>query len=44
MMLEGDLFELLQHECDHLGGILAVSRAMDKFSFALRSQKKLIYK
>jgi peptide deformylase len=41
MTLEGDLSELLQHECDHLNGILAVSRAMDKFSFALRSKKKL---
>jgi peptide deformylase len=43
-ILEGDLSELLQHECDHLDGILAISRAMDKFSFALRSQKKLIGK
>ena len=41
MALEGDLSELLQHECDHLEGILAVSRALDKFSFALRSKKKL---
>jgi peptide deformylase len=38
--LEGDLSELLQHECDHLDGILAVSRAIDKFSFALKSQPK----
>jgi len=44
MSLEGDLSELLQHECDHLDGILAVSRAMDKFSFALRSQKKFLSK
>ncbi len=37
--LEGDLSELLQHEVDHLDGILAVSRAIDERSFALRSQK-----
>jgi len=36
--LEGDLSELLQHECDHLYGILAVYRAVDGQSFALRSQ------
>jgi peptide deformylase len=39
MRLEGALSELLQHECDHLDGILAVSRAIDKFSFALKSQR-----
>jgi peptide deformylase len=37
--LEGDLAELLQHEYDHLDGILAVSRAIDGKSFALRSQR-----
>lgn len=37
--LKGDLSELLQHECDHLYGILAVSRAIDGQSFALRSEK-----
>ncbi len=37
--LEGDLSELLQHETDHLDGILAVSRAIDGASFALRSQR-----
>ena len=42
MLLEGDLSELLQHECDHLDGILAVSRAVDKFAFALKSQKKFL--
>jgi peptide deformylase len=41
LSLEGDLSELLQHEVDHLDGILAVSRAIDKRSFALRSQKDL---
>ena len=34
--LEGDLSELLQHECDHLDGILAVQRAIDMKSFAVR--------
>jgi peptide deformylase len=36
MELEGDLSELLQHEYDHLDGILAVERAIDCRSFALR--------
>ncbi len=40
LQLEGDLSELLQHEYDHLDGILAVSRAIDGRAFALRSQKK----
>jgi len=43
---KGGLAELLQHEIDHLDGILAVERAIDGKSFALRSewkkQKKLI--
>lgn len=39
MLLENALSELLQHEVDHLDGILAVSRAIDEKSFALRSQK-----
>ena len=38
--VEDDLSELLQHEYDHLNGILAVSRAIDGQSFALRSQRK----
>lgn len=42
LMLEGDLSELLQHECDHLNGILAISRALDNRSFALKSQKNLL--
>ena len=42
MKLEGDLSELLQHEYDHLDGILAVSRAIDNQSFALKSQKELL--
>lgn len=38
--LEGDLSELLQHEYDHLEGILAVARAIGARSFALRSQRE----
>lgn len=40
IMLEGDLSELLQHEYDHLDGILATMRAIDNKSFFLRSEKK----
>jgi len=36
--LQDDLSELLQHECDHLDGILAVSRAIGPRGFALRSE------
>lgn len=39
LRLEDDLSELLQHEYDHLDGILAVSRAVDGKCFALRSQR-----
>ncbi len=42
MPLEDDLSELLQHECDHLDGVLATSRAIDARSFALRSQKEFL--
>ena len=42
MILEGDLSELLQHECDHLDGVLAVSRAVDKYCFALKSQRRYL--
>ena len=38
--LEGDLAELLQHEYDHLDGILATMRAIDAKSLCLRSQRK----
>jgi len=37
--LQDSLSELIQHEVDHLNGILALSRAIDGKSFALRSQK-----
>ncbi len=33
MELEGDLSELLQHECDHLDGVLATMRALDNRAF-----------
>lgn len=36
----GDLSELLQHELDHLDGVLATDRALDARSFALRSEVK----
>jgi len=35
---EGDLSELLQHEIDHLDGILAVQRAISPQAFATRSE------
>jgi peptide deformylase len=35
--LEGDLSELLQHEYDHLDGILATMRAVNNRSFVLKS-------
>jgi len=38
MDLMNDLSELLQHEYDHLDGILATQRAIDGRSFALRSE------
>jgi peptide deformylase len=37
--LEGPLSELLQHEVDHLDGVLAVSRAAGDQAFALRSER-----
>ena len=42
MELGADMAELLQHEYDHLNGVLAVQLAVDKHSFALRSQRELI--
>jgi peptide deformylase len=35
---EGDLSELLQHEIDHLDGILAVDRAISPRAFATRAE------
>ena len=40
MALEGDLSELLQHEYDHLDGILATMRAVDNKSFYLMDMKR----
>lgn len=37
--LEGDLAELIQHEYDHLDGILAVQRAIDNKSFRINISK-----
>lgn len=37
MKASGALSELLQHEIDHLNGILATDRAIDGRSFAMRS-------
>jgi len=37
--LEDDLSELIQHENDHLDGILATQRAVDLLSLALRSER-----
>ena len=34
--LEGDLCELIQHEYDHLDGILATMRAVDERAFVER--------
>ena len=36
LSLEGDMAELLQHEVDHLNGILCTMRAIDNKSFKLR--------
>jgi len=40
MHLEGDYSELLQHEYDHLDGILATMRAVDNKSFYLQQMKR----
>lgn len=42
LSLDGAMAELLQHEVDHLDGILAVMRAIDCAAFALRSQAKYL--
>jgi len=38
--LGSEMAQLLQHECDHLDGILAVMRAVDNKSFALRDVRQ----
>jgi peptide deformylase len=40
---QGDLAELIQHEYDHLDGILAVQRAIDNKSFRMNSEKAGCY-
>jgi len=40
MVLEDNLSELLQHEVDHLNGILAIQRAVDGKSIILKNQRK----
>ena len=40
LVLGGNLSELLQHEYDHLDGILATQRAIDGKSFALKSEEE----
>ena len=40
--IDGVRSELLQHESDHLDGVLAVARAIDGASFALQSQRHLL--
>jgi peptide deformylase len=42
-IIEGDLSELLQHEVDHLDGILAVDHALDKKSFKLAIDNSILY-
>lgn len=41
---KGDLSELLQHEIDHLDGILAVQRAIDGRSFTFRREWEKYWK
>ena len=40
MTLEGDLSELVQHEYDHLDGILATMRAVDNKSLFMKQMKR----
>lgn len=40
---EDDLSELIQHEYDHLDGILAVQRALDNKAFRINKQKAGCY-
>lgn len=43
MSLEGDLSELLQHEFDHLDGILATMRAIDNKSLVIKNKITYIF-
>ena len=40
LTFQNDLSELFQHEIDHLDGILATDRAVDRRAFAMRSEVK----
>lgn len=40
---EGALAELLQHEIDHLDGVLAIDRALDRNSFCTREEWRRRY-
>jgi peptide deformylase len=40
---EGSLSELLQHEIDHLNGVLAIDRAIDSRHIVLRSEFEKLY-
>ena len=44
IILEDNLSELLQHEVDHLNGILAIQRAVDNKSIILKNQKSFFEK
>ena len=41
---ERDFSELLQHEVDHLDGILAIDRAIDRNSWCVRSEYRARYR
>jgi peptide deformylase len=41
---EGAFSELLQHEMDHLDGVLAVDRAIDRNSFCTRDEYERRYR
>jgi peptide deformylase len=41
---EDGFSELLQHELDHLDGVLAIDRAIDKYSFATRAEFERRYR
>lgn len=40
----GALSELVQHEMDHLDGILAIDRAIDRYSFCTRAEYERRYR
>ncbi len=44
MKAEGDFSELLQHEIDHLDGILAVQRAISLKAFSTRKEWERLYR